>query len=288
MAQILAGNEEAVEAWNTVLFEKFLRFRDIVTTALGVHGSAAIARHVPARPARIVDIGCGFGESTRELGERVGPNGRVVGIDAAARYLEVARDEARHLPQVSYEVADVEAGVPGGPYDMAFSRMGTMFFASPVIALRRVREALVPGGALCIVVWRKREANECFHTAELVVRELLGDPPKNDQITCGPGPFSMASPDLVGDQLIAAGYTDVAFERHDAPFKIGKGLDEAVAAALALGPAGEVVRLAGDAAVARHAEIVAALRRAFEAYVQPDGTIRAPSSCWFVTARARR
>ena len=163
--------------------------------------------------------------------------------------------------------------------------MGTMFFASPVIALRNIRKALVPGGRLCMVTWRKREANECFHAAELVVRGLLGDPPKQDQVTCGPGPFSMAGADLVGDQLLAAGYTDIAFERSDADIEIGRDLDEAIPFALALGPAGEVVRLSGDAAVARKVEIEAALRAALVPFTRPDG-VWAPSSCWIITARA--
>ena len=98
---------------------------------------------------------------------------------------------------MTFEVADIETAVPGGPYELAYSRMGTMFFASPVIALRNIRKALAPNGRLCIVVWRKREANECMHVAEVCVRELLGDPPKRDQVTCGPGPFSMAGADLV-------------------------------------------------------------------------------------------
>ncbi len=287
MGEILPGNREAVEAWNTILFEKFARFRKLLVTAYANHGTPAIERHVPAEPLRVVDIGCGFGETTLELGRRVGPAGRVVGIDAASRFLDFGRAAARAagLDHVTFEVADVEAGVPGGPYDLAYSRMGTMFFASPVIALRRVRDALVPGGLLCMIVWRKREANECFYAAEVAVRELLGDPPKQDQLTCGPGPFSMSSADLVSDQLLAAGYRDIAFERHDAPLRIGHDLDEAVAFALQIGPAGEVVRLAGDAALDRAAEIEEALRLALVDYIRPDGNVFAPSSVWFVTAR---
>jgi len=278
------GNREAIEAWNTVLFDKFVQYRRVLTAGLGVHGTRAMDLHSPAPGARVVDIGCGFGDTTIELARRVGPGGRAVGVDAAERFITAARDEARGVPNASFEVVDVEASVPGGPYDLAFSRMGTMFFAQPVFALRNVRKALAPTGQLCMVVWRKREANECLHAAELVVRELLGDPPKQDQVTCGPGPFSMASTDLVGDQLIAAGYTDIAFERSDAPVEIGSNVDEAIRFALALGPAGEVVRLAGDAAVARKAELEDALRKALATYVRPDG-VWAPSSCWIVTAR---
>src|SRR5690606_1295304 len=144
----------------------------IVTTALGQHGSRAIAKLAPAPGSSVVDIGCGFGDTTQDLGKLVGPSGRAVGVDAASNFITAARREAAGLANVHFEVADVEAGVPGGPYDCAFSRMGTMFFNQPVIALRNIRKVLRPGGRLMMVVWRKKEANEGFYTAELVVREL--------------------------------------------------------------------------------------------------------------------
>ncbi len=280
-----SGNEEAIEAWNTVLFDKFVQFRPMVTTALGQHGDRAMARMTLRPGARVVDIGCGFGDTTQVLGTRVGPNGRAVGVDAASRFIEVARAEAAGQDNVAFEVADVEAGVPGGPYDAAFSRMGTMFFNLPVIALRNIRKTLVPGAELTMVVWRKKEVNEGFYNAELAVRELLGDPPKGDQVTCGPGPFSMASPDLVSDQLIGAGYTDISFTRSDAQILFGRTVADAVEAALTIGPAGEVVRLAGDAAVQRRAEIERAVADVMQPHLRDDG-VYVGSSCWIVTARA--
>ncbi|HSD89717.1 MAG TPA: class I SAM-dependent methyltransferase [Kofleriaceae bacterium] len=279
----LPGNQEAIEAWNTVLFDKFVRYRPFVTTALGLHGTRGIERLAPRPGASVVDIGCGFGDTTIQLADRVGPTGRATGVDAASRFIDTARAEAAGRSNVRFEVADVEAAVPGGPYDYAFSRMGTMFFASPVFALRNIRKTLVPGGRFCMVVWRKKEANDCFYYAEVAVREILGDPPKNDQVTCGPGPFSMASPDLVSDQMRAAGYTDITFERSDGDVLVGKTISEAIDFALMLGPAGEVVRLAGQAAIDRRDEVEAALRKVIEPFVRPDG-VYAPSSCWLVTA----
>jgi SAM-dependent methyltransferase len=279
----MVGNEEAIAAWNTVLFDKFVKYRPYVSTALGVHGDRALERLAPSSGARVVDIGCGFGDTTVQLADRVGPTGVAVGVDAAPRFIDLARSETAARPNVRFEVADVEREVPGGPYDAAFSRMGTMFFASPVFALRNIRKALVPGGKLCMVVWRKKEFNECFYSAELVVRELLGDPPKHDQVTCGPGPFSMGSPDLVSDQLRAAGYSSMAFERSDADMMIGTDLAAGIEFALTLGPAGEVVRLAGETAIKRRGEIEAAVANVLQPWVRPNGVF-APSSCWIVTA----
>jgi ubiquinone/menaquinone biosynthesis C-methylase UbiE len=281
----LPGNQEAIEAWNTVLFEKFVRYRPILTTALAQHGDRAM-RQLPLGPgSSVVDIGCGFGDTTQALGMVIGANGRAVGVDAAANFIATARREAADMPQVSFEVADVESAVPGGPYDCAYSRMGMMFFNQPVFALRNIRKVLKPGGKLASAVWRKKEANDCVYCAELVVRELLGNPPKNDHVTCGPGPFSMASPDLVGDQLVAAGWTHITFERSDADIMIGRDIAVAIVFAIMLGPAGEVVRLAGDEAVRRKAEIERALERALAPFTRGDGVYMS-SSTWIMTARA--
>jgi SAM-dependent methyltransferase len=279
------GNEEAIEAWNTILFDKFVQYRHLVVTALGVHGNRSMERLRLEPGSRVVDIGCGFGDTTQALGGRVGPHGQAVGVDAAARFIEAARKEAAGKENVRFEVADVEAGVPGGPYDAAFSRMGTMFFNQPVIAMRNIRKAMKPGAPLAMSVWRRKDANEAFYTAEQIVRDIVGDPPKNDQVTCGPGPFSMASPDLVSDQMLGAGYSNIAFERSDADIMIGRTPDEAIDFALMIGPAGEVMRLAGEVAVKRRDEIVAALRKTLEPFVRADG-VYAPSTTWIVTARA--
>jgi ubiquinone/menaquinone biosynthesis C-methylase UbiE len=283
---IAPGNQEAVEAWNTVLFDKFLAYRRIVTEGLGAHSERALALHPPPAGARVIDLGCGFGDTTVRLAELVGPNGFAVGVDAAPRFVGVATAEveATGRRNVRFEIADVEVGLPDGPYDRAFSRFGTMFFASPVRALKNVRAALAPDGQLVMIVWRKKSANAAFYAAELVAREVLGEPPKGDAVTCGPGPFSMADADATTDMLVAAGFRDVALARCDAEILVGQTVDDAIEFALTLGPAGEVVRLAGQKAIDKREQLEAGLRGAMGPLLGPDG-VWAPSSSWIVSAR---
>src|SRR6185369_17132451 len=99
----------------------------------------------------------------------------------------------------------------------------------------------------------------------------LAIPDKGEAVTCGPGPFSMAGADLVSTQLLAAGWRDPCFERSDAPIMIGRDLEDAVQFALTLGPAGEHIRLAGDAGETAKPKIAAALRAAFAPHVREDG-----------------
>ena len=95
----------------------------------------------------------------------------------------------------------------------------------------------------------------------------------------------MASPDVVSDQLTAAGFREIAFERSDADLRFGATLDAAVELALTMGPAGERVRLAGDRAKARHDELRAAVQAVLAPFARHDG-VYAPSSTWLVTATA--
>ena len=95
-------------------------------------------------------------------------------MDAAKNFIDASMAEAREagVPNARFFVADVQGDDLGGPYDAAFSRMGTMFFISPVAALRNVRKSLVPGGRLTSVVWRRREDNEWLYKAQQVVEGM--------------------------------------------------------------------------------------------------------------------
>jgi SAM-dependent methyltransferase len=285
MTQDFQPNAEAIEAWDTVLFDKFMRFRPLVTEGLGKHGDAAIARLAPTPGSRVIDLGCGFGDTSQQLARLVGPSGSVVGVDAAPRFIEGASREGVEagFQNLRYVVADVQTADLGGPYDFAFSRFGMMFFASPVQALRNVAKSLVSGGKIGFVVWRKREDNAWLHEAEKVVREIVPEPETHDAPTCGPGPFSMSGADTVSDILLAAGYRDVTLERTELPILIGRDFEEAIEFAIALGPAGELMRLAGAEGERRRPQVIAAVREVLAQFKSSDG-IRAPASTWVITA----
>ena len=108
---------------------------------------------------------------------------------------------------------------------------------------------------------------------------------ESDALTCGPGPFSMANADTTSDILRAAGFTDIALRRVDIDMHVGKDAQEAVDVALALGPAAETVRLAGDDAERVRPLIERDLLALAGEYATASGEIVAPASAWVVTAR---
>src|SRR5688572_28908133 len=285
---LLEANDVVVEAWNTVLFDKFERFKHLLVAGLAGHSDELLSRGLFRPGERVLDVGCGFGDSTIKIAGLVGPSGEAVGVDCAERFIQTSEHDAaaEGVGNAKFFVADVQDDDLRGPYDQAFARFGTMFFMSPVPALRNIRKALRPGGRFAQIVWRKREDNPWLHDAELRVRAIVPVVSHEDtnQVHCGPGPFSMSGPDMVSSMMKAAGFAGIAFECFDADICIGRDLDEAVEFAIALGPAGEIIRLAGAEGERLNPAVVGALRDALSRYRRADG-IWAPSSTWFITAR---
>ena len=207
-----------VHFWNEVLAPKFFKFKHVLVDGLTQH-SEAIFPSLPVRSGdRVLDVGCGFGDTAIKLSRLVGPGGEVVGIDCCDAFLDFARNdiEEKSVQNVSFLRGDAEITLPEDEFDFVFSRFGTMFFANPVAGLRNMRKTLRPGGRMVHIVWRNRADNPWLSMAKDVVLQYLPEPGA-DALTCGPGPFSMSNEDMVTIMMKSAGYENIDFRRVDAP-----------------------------------------------------------------------
>jgi ubiquinone/menaquinone biosynthesis C-methylase UbiE len=278
-------HSQYVEFWNTVLVPKFVRWRHIIVDGLTLH-SAKVFPSLPVKPGdKVVDAGCGFGDTAIQLARLVGPSGSVLAVDCCDGFLEYGRKDvkAAGLVNVTFLEADVQTYPFQATHDFCFSRFGTQFFENPVAGLRNMRRSLRGGGIMTMIVWRGIKDNPWLGHAKDIVLRFLPPPGENAQ-TCGPGPFSMADQGVVTKQLEIAGYQDVQFEQVDAQVFVGKDPDDAAAFQLAIGPAGEVYREAGKLAEERHDEITGALKAELAKYYGSHGVMM-DSSSWKVTAR---
>ena len=285
-AQVLTQpRSQYVEFWNNILVPKFVRWRHILVGGLTLHSEKIFPSLQVNKGDKVVDAGCGFGDTAIELARLVGPTGSVLAVDCCEGFLEYGRRDAKaaNVNNITFLEADVQTYPFEPVHDLCFSRFGTQFFENPVAGLRNMRASLKPSGIMTMVVWRGIKDNPWLGHAKDVVLQFLPPPGENAQ-TCGPGPFSMADSGVVTKQLEIAGYKDIQFEQVDAQVFVGKDLDDAAAFQLAIGPAGEVYREAGKLAEQRHAEIVSALKSELSKYQRANGVMM-DSSSWKVTAR---
>jgi SAM-dependent methyltransferase len=100
-----------------------------------------------------LDAGCGGGDVTLELAARVGPEGRVVGIDLDGAKLELAREEARErgVATVEYRQGDLDGAELGERYDLVHARFLLTHVADRTAIVTRLAGALRPGGTLAVL-----------------------------------------------------------------------------------------------------------------------------------------
>ena len=229
---------------------------------------------------RVLDIGCGTGQSTRDAA-RAATAGSALGIDLSAQMLEHARriSRAEGLANVSFMQADAQVhAFPAGGFDVAISRFGSMFFDDPVAAFGNIGHALRPGGRLVLLVWQARERN-AWSTR---IREAIaGDAELPPPPATGPSPFSLGDPAVAGAILAAAGFTEVSFTDVHEPVYYGP--DAAVALDVVRGLRSTRDLLAGMNETQTE-QAVARLRATLAAHETSEGVFF-DARTWIIAAR---
>lgn len=158
IATKLTEPTEYVQFWNDTLADKFDRFRHILMEGLSYHSRVPLERLTVTPGSRILDVGCGWGDTTIQLARKTGPDGYVLGVDCVDQFLTRGRADARKagLDNIRFITEDVERCPFDQDFDLCFSRFGMMFFENPVRAMKNIRRALRPGGELMFIVWRRR------------------------------------------------------------------------------------------------------------------------------------
>ncbi|WP_437953377.1 methyltransferase domain-containing protein [Sorangium sp. So ce296] len=285
MITVSGPNADQIQYWNEVGGPKWVALHDVISAQIRPLGALAMDRAGIAAGERVLDVGCGIGDTTLELGRRVGPSGAVLGVDVSAPMLDRARAaaQAAGAANVAFENADAQTAVLPGPFDVLYSRFGVMFFADPAAAFANLRKALRRGARLAFVCWRPLQENPWLLVPTLTVGRHLPLPQPDPH---APGPFALADAARVVDVLSRAGFVRVHCEPIDQELSVagGRSLDETVDFLLKMGPASAALREA-NATPELVERVRADLREAIAPHAGPEG-VRMGSAVWVVTAAA--
>lgn len=246
---------------------------------------ASVIAAIPSDARRVLDVGCGGGDTTLEIARRAGPSGSAVGLDISLPLLARALGRVfdTGVANASFTRADAQtASLPEGMFDILFSRFGVMFFHDPQAAFTNLRRALKKGARLTFLCWAPLAENPWANVPLAAVSTLVPLPPPPPPGT--PGPFAFADPARVRLFLEGAGFSEVRFEKLERTLAVGGGLglDETAQFMTRVGPA---ARLIASAAPEVLPAAIAAIREAIGAYQTPEG-LRMASATWIVTGRA--
>lgn len=170
---------------------------------------------------RVLDLGAGRGEPSLRAAQRVGPTGRVLGIDLSDGLLQMGRELAAQQGLLNLELraGDVERleGVRE-TFDAVTSRWVLMYLQDPVAALRRARAVLKPGGLLVLALWAEPERVNWYSLAR---RVLAPHRPLPAVDPAAPGVFRYAMQVPLERDLSAAGFRVAHAEELEVPVMEG-------------------------------------------------------------------
>lgn len=268
------SNSESAKAWDGPSGASWVAHADM--------HDAAVARYLPAffdaaaiGPGhRVLDVGCGNGQTSIEAARR---GGVVTGADLSSAMLGLARRRAADAGvAVEFVQADVQiAELPSGAFDRVISRNGTMFFGDPPAAFANLARILAPGGRLVMQVWQpyaEQEWLSTFRGAVAIDREVPPLP------TEGPTPISLGDPDKVRALLTGAGFARPTLDGHAEPMFFGDDVAQAEGMVMAI-----VGGMLDELDEQRRATATATLRDSLAAHLGPDG-VTYRSAAWIVTA----
>ena len=258
--------QRAADAFKKQVGENWVRYETHIDHELQPFGQMAMQRLALAAGERVLDLGCGSGQTLLELWERVAPNGAVLGVDISEPMLQRAQQRVSEagLSRVELLLGDAAAApFSEATFDAAFSRFGVMFFDDPVAGFAHVRRALTARGRLAFVCWQARELNEWVELTLSAVRSVLPElavPPLMDPNR--PGPFFLSDADKVRRTLQQAGFVSVEIDSvaKEMHFGAAQRVEDAVEFALHIGP---VARILTDADPALRPAFREALAAAF-------------------------
>jgi SAM-dependent methyltransferase len=276
-------NADQIAYWNGPGGQHWADRQQTQDVVLGPVSDVLIDRAKAKTGERIIDVGCGCGDTSITLAQKVGRTGHVTGIDISAPMLARARHIAPAGLPVDFVLADATI-YPFDPasFDLVVSRFGVMFFAEPALSFANLRGALRPSGRLTFACWREPRDNPFFMAPlQAVYKHAPKLPPPGPE---DPGPFSFASEARVHRILGEAGFSRIEMEPCNLALDlaVGRGLDAAVEGALEIGPA---ARALAEQPPDVRAAAANSIREALAAFVSGQKVLL-PASIWVVTASA--
>lgn len=274
-------NADQIAYWNGPVGERWRSRQADQDALLAPIADLLLDRTAPAAGEVVLDIGCGCGFTTIEIGHRVAPGGRVLGVDISAPMLARACERVPQGLPVEFIEADATAyAFEPGAADLLHSRFGVMFFAQPGKSFANMRRGLRRGARLAFACWRDARMNPWLMLPlEAVTRHVPKPPAASPE---EPGPFAFADEHRVRAILQEAGFGEIRLEGAELSLDvgIGRGLEAAVQTVTGMGPTSRA--LEGQPPELR-AAAVESIRSALSRYQVAD-SVSLPGAIWIVTA----
>lgn len=236
-------NDEQFEFWNEGIGRKWVEEDDSMNERLSILTKELFLRSNIKRDDKILDIGCGGGQTTFDASEMVGENGYVVGADISKILLDLAESKYANTKNLEFKYCDVQNyEFKENSFSKVISRFGVMFFENPIEAFKNIYNSIQEGGSLNFVCWTNVMENEFFtDPTNIIIKHINKEFP---EITRAPGPLAFSEEDYVKEILMSSKFKNVKIEKVYSSISTNDSAEKDGALLLKLGLGG---RLLADA-----------------------------------------
>ena len=205
-------NDEQFEFWNEGIGKKWVEEDDSMNERLSILTKELFLRSNINRNDKILDIGCGGGQTSFEASEMVGENGYVVGADISKILLDLAKSKYANTKNLEFKYCDVQNyKFRENSFNKVISRFGVMFFENPIEAFKNIYNSIQEGGSLNFVCWTNVMENEFFtDPTNIIIKHLNKEFP---EITRAPGPLAFSEAYYVKEILVSSQFKNVKVEK---------------------------------------------------------------------------
>ena len=139
------------------------------------------------RPAKVLEVACGTGISTRHLANTLPEGTQILATDLNQAMLDHAAKVNGNLPNVTYTQADaLDLSFDDASFDAVVCQFGIMFFPDKAKGMSEMTRVLKPGGILALNVWDSFEKNLAVKIVDGVIKRFFEvDPPRFLEVPFG-------------------------------------------------------------------------------------------------------
>lgn len=269
-------NEDQKEYWNDSAGEQWVAEQVVMDAMLAKVTASLISRAAPQSGERVLDIGCGTGETSLIAADA---GAQVTGVDISESMLALAAKRMGDLGETV--LADASEYQDETGFDLIMSRFGVMFFDDPRAAFANINANLKAGGRMCFACWRAPQENDWVLVPMMAVKPFLPETPEQDPHA--PGPFAFADAHRTRAILESAGFADITIDPVDIEMVIADkgGIVQALDFITKIGPA---ARAMAEVDAAGKDKMLNALKAALSPH-NDNGRIALKGAIWLVQAK---
>lgn len=231
------ANPNQAEYWNGDAGVAWVKHQERLDAVLAPFTEASLMAMGSIERLRVLDVGCGCGESTEKLAER---RANVTGLDISAPMIAHANQRVEKGRAFHFVCGDAATYQDDAGFDRIYSRFGCMFFEDPVAAFAHLRHLLRGNGFAHLMCWQSPRENPWMAIAGRAIAPFLPEQPPRDPKA--PGPFAFSDQDYVTAILEQAGFTEIYFDSLHRSVRMAPSVMEAVAFQIDIGPAARALR----------------------------------------------